>query len=46
MGGRQANPDGKQADGGTRPAGPPHDPSKTGGKAEPKDQSKRPQPRQ
>jgi hypothetical protein len=45
MGGRQANQDGKQADGGKREAGPPVDPGKTGAKP-PKDQSKREQPRQ
>lgn len=35
MGGRQANQDGKQADGGERPK-PQTQPQKTGGKPEPK----------
>ncbi|MGQ0532011.1 MAG: hypothetical protein ACT4OF_04865 [Caulobacteraceae bacterium] len=45
MGGRQPNQYGKQADGGARHAGPPPEPAKTGAKP-PKDETKRPQPRQ
>ena len=46
MGGRQANQDGKQADGGARPSGPPLEPGKTGAKPSKQGPVKRPQPRQ